>query len=69
MNQDFYRNLFWQTGLPEAWLLSRPMGDDLFLSEMANRDIALPKEARQLRQKQEDQSATEGTQSGPVAES
>ena len=69
MNQDFYRNLFWQTGLPEAWLLSRPIGDDLFLSEMTNRDLTLPKEARHLRQKQEDQPAQESAQSGPVAES
>ena len=69
MNQDFYRNLFWQTGLPEAWLLSRPIGDDMFISEMANRGLFLPKEARQLRQKQEDLSAAESTQSGPVAES
>jgi len=69
VNQDFYRNLFWQTGLPEAWLLSRPIGDDLLFAEMTDRDLQLPKEARQLRQKQEDQPAAEGAQSGPVAES
>ena len=67
MKREDYWNLFWRTGLPEAWMLSRPMENDLFLAEMAARDPGLPEEARQLRQKQE-QPAAQSVQSGPTAE-
>ena len=68
MRKENYWNLFWQTGLPEAWMMSQPMENDLFLAEMAARDLRLPKEARQLHQKQEEQPAAESVQSGPTAE-
>ena len=68
VEREYYWNLFWQTGLPEAWLMSRPMENDLFIAEMAARDLRLPTEARQLRQRQEETSAPQGVSSAPSAE-
>ena len=68
MEREYYWNLFWQTGLPEAWIMSRPMENDLFIAEMAARDLRLPPEARQMRE-QEKQPSPQSVQSGPTAES
>ena len=69
MEREYYWNLFWQTGLPEAWIMSRPMENDLFIAEMAARDLRLPPEARQMREQQTDAPAAPFTGSGPTAES
>lgn len=55
MKEYDYWNLFWLSGMPEAWMLSRPTEGYLFPSEPAAKDLPdrrenLPEEVRQLRQ-------------------
>ena len=37
MREEAYWKLFWKSGLPEAWMMSRLEGNQLFLAEMAAR--------------------------------
>ena len=48
--------------------MSRPAENDLYLAEMAARDLRLPVEARQLRQQAEEFSAPQAPTSAPTAE-
>lgn len=57
MQKDDYWELFWASGMPEAWMLSRTLEGSLLPAEMVDRDLKrerskLPEEARQLRQNQ-----------------
>lgn len=52
MRRDDYWNLFWLSGMPEAWLMSRPMEGYLYATDPAAKDlpgerIGPPEEARQ----------------------
>lgn len=56
MRRDDYWNLFWASGMPEAWMLSRTFEESHLPAEMVGRDLTkaraeLPEEARQLEQK------------------
>ena len=55
MRRDDYWNLFWLSGLPEAWMMSRPTEGYLFPPEPAAKDLPYPKEplpseVRQMRE-------------------
>lgn len=53
MRKEDYWNLFWASGMPEAWLMSRNPEVSLLASEMVGRDPTrdeLPEEAQQLEQ-------------------
>lgn len=57
MRRDDYWDLFWASGMPEAWMLSRILEGSHLPAEMAGRDWTggrseLPEEARQLERKQ-----------------
>jgi len=65
MRRDDYWNLFWLSGLPEAWMMSRPDRGDLNTADMTAKAIphtegGLPPEVRQLREKRAE------TGEGPV---
>lgn len=52
MGREDYWNLFWVTGLPEAWMMSRPGRGDFNTADMTakavpRRESDLPEEARQ----------------------
>ena len=53
MRREDYWNLFWASGMPEAWLMSRNLEESLLSSEMVGRDptrVELPEEAQQMEQ-------------------
>lgn len=57
MRRDDYWNLFWLSGLPEAWMMSRPERGDFNTADMTAKALppegdGLPEEVRELRQKQ-----------------
>jgi len=61
--EDFW-NLFWLSGMPEAWLMSRPEWGELNAADMkaqARPHVGpdLPREARELRLHEQEQTKTE----------
>ncbi len=55
MRRDDYWDLFWASGMPEAWMLSRTLEGSHLPAGLTGRDLPrgeLPEEARQLEQKQ-----------------
>ena len=72
MRKESYWSLFWQTGLPEAWMLSRPLESNPFSSGTTTGNLPgehsdLPEEARYLRQKRTEPTA-ESVQRFPSGE-
>lgn len=64
MQRYDYWNLFWLSGLPEAWMMSRPGRGDFNTADMTakavpHRGTQLPDEAQQLYQKKTEQGAAE----------
>ena len=64
MKRDDYWELFWLSGLPEAWMMSiRSRGDlnaaDRTAKTLPHGETGLPREAEELCQKKEEQGATE----------
>lgn len=58
MKNEDYWNLFWLSGMPEAWLMSRPGWGafntaDRTAGELPRVGDELPREAKELRQKKE----------------
>ena len=54
MKDEEYWKLFWLSGMPEAWLMSRPGRGDFNTADMTAKALPhvgdeLPKEARELR--------------------
>ena len=67
MRNESYWNLFWLSGMPEAWMMTRPTEGYLFPSApvgetLSERREPLPKEARQLEQNRSEQAAAESVQ-------
>ena len=53
MRRDDYWNLFWLSGLPEAWMMSRPERGDLNTADMTAKAVPhggthLPDEVQRL---------------------
>lgn len=64
MREYDYWDLFWLSGLPEAWMMSRPeRGDfnsaDLTAKAVPHRGTKLPKEAQQLYRNKVEQGTAE----------
>ena len=64
MQRYDYWNLFWLSGLPEAWMMSRPGRGDFNTADMTakaapHRGTQLPDEVQQLYQKKTEQGAAE----------
>lgn len=64
MYREWYWDLFWVSGLPEAWMMSRPgRGDfntaDRTAKAMPHRGSGLPEEARLLCQAKKEQGLTD----------
>lgn len=64
MREYDYWDLFWLSGLPEAWMMSRPeRGDfnsaDLTAKAVPHRGAKLPEEARQLYRNKVEQGTAE----------
>ena len=62
MKRDDYWELFWLSGLPEAWMMScRSRGDlnnaDRTARALPHGEIGLPREAEELHQKKTEQGA------------
>ena len=65
MEHDEYWKLFWLSGLPEAWLMSRPGRGDFNTADMTAKALphvgdGLPREAEELRQKKAEQKTQGG---------
>ena len=55
VRREEYWNLFWLSGMPEAWLMSRPARGDFDIIDMtangvSHRGADLPKEVQQMEQ-------------------
>ena len=63
MHREDYWNLFWLSGLPEAWMMSRVRGDfntaDMTAKAAPHRGTNLPDEVQQLYQAKEEQGLTD----------
>lgn len=64
MRKESYWNLFWLSGMPEAWLLTRPTEGYLFPADPVGEELPKrweprPEEARQLAQKRSELAAAE----------
>ena len=64
MKKEDFWNLFWLSGMPEAWLMSRPDEGNLYMADMMDKDHrsaepGLPREARELRLRGEEKNQTE----------
>lgn len=64
MKKDDYWNLFWLSGLPEAWMMSRRSRGDLNSADMTakalpHRGSELPQEARELYEKKVEEGTAE----------
>lgn len=60
MKNEDYWNLFWLSGMPEAWLMSRPGWGAVNKADMTAKATPpvgtdLPEEVRELRQKRSEQ--------------
>ena len=64
MKKEDYWNLFWLSGMPEAWMMSRPLESRLFPPEATEKTLGharsdLPQEVREMEQKRSEQAAAE----------
>ena len=64
MRRDEYWNLFWLSGMPEAWMMSRAGWDELRSTDLISRTVPdsenqLPEEAKQLYQSKGEQGTAE----------
>ena len=64
MRREDYWNLFWVSGLPEAWMMTRPGRGDFNTADMTakaapHRGTDLPDEVQQLYQAKAEQGMTD----------